>query len=66
MLFGIVSGRTKIRIEGAMPLTFVSEIRKDIAVRNIACDGFSCEFTVRMKNEKVVLSHIHDLLYCAA
>ena len=54
MLFGFVTGRTRIKIEGAMPLSFVGEIRKRMAVRNIVSDGFSCDFTVRMKNEKNV------------
>lgn len=54
MLFGAVSGRTRIRIEGAMPLSLIGEIRKDIPVRNLSCDRFSCEFTVRMGNEKEV------------
>lgn len=54
-MYWSITGKSRIRIEGAMPLSFVSEIRRTYAVRDIRSeDEFSCELTVKIRESKAV------------
>ncbi len=48
---GIITGKTVLRIEGAMPLSFIGEIRKLFAVWDIESMGeFCCEISVKRRD----------------
>jgi len=54
---GVITGKTVLHIEGAMPLSFVSEIRRSFAVWEIKSkEEFCCEIAVKRRDAAKIKS----------